>query len=239
MSMQTTISNIPCDLCGSRKNSLFSVLPESQLCAISEVKNLIPHRRGQILYYEGTKPLGIFCINSGVIKVYKTASNGKEQILYLAKEGDFLGYSALLGEENYSSSSMIIEDAKICFIPREAFLGSMMKNAEFFKRITKQLCHELGVMEEKLTDASQKSIRERLALLLLQLANTYGVDGGGYQRINLLLTREELAGMVGTATESVIRLLSEFKKDGLIELEGKKILLKDKKGLARLSDFYA
>jgi CRP/FNR family transcriptional regulator len=203
------------------------------------VKNLIPHRRGQILYYEGTKPLGIFCINSGVIKVYKTASNGKEQILYLAKEGDFLGYSALLGEENYSSSAMIIEDAKICFIPREAFLGSMMKNAEFFKRITKQLCHELGVMEEKLTDASQKSIRERLALLLLQLANTYGVDGGGYQRINLLLTREELAGMVGTATESVIRLLSEFKKDGLIELEGKKILLKDKKGLARLSDFYA
>ena len=237
--MQTTISNIPCDLCGSRKNSLFSVLPESQLCAISEVKNLIPHRRGQILYYEGTKPLGIFCINSGVIKVYKTASNGKEQILYLAKEGDFLGYSALLGEENYSSSAMIIENAKICFIPREAFLGSMMKNAEFFKRITKQLCHELGVMEEKLTDASQKSIRERLALLLLQLANTYGVDGGGYQRINLLLTREELAGMVGTATESVIRLLSEFKKDGLIELEGKKILLKDKKGLARLSDFYA
>jgi CRP-like cAMP-binding protein len=237
--MQTTISNIPCDLCGSRKNSLFSALPESQLCAISEVKNLIPHRRGQILYYEGTKPLGIFCINAGVIKVYKTASNGKEQILYLAKAGDFLGYSALLGEENYTSSAMIIEDAKICFIPREAFLGSMMKNAEFFKRITKQICHELGVMEEKLTDASQKSIRERLALLLLQLANTYGVDGGGYQRINLLLTREELAGMVGTATESVIRLLSEFKKDGLIELEGKKILLKDKKGLARLSDFYA
>ena len=237
--MQTTISNIPCDLCGSRKNSLFSALPESQLCAISEVKNLIPHRRGQILYYEGTKPLGIFCVNAGVIKVYKTASNGKEQILYLAKAGDFLGYSALLGEENYTSSAMIIEDAKICFIPREAFLGSLMKNAEFFKRITKQICHELGVMEEKLTDASQKSIRERLALLLLQLANTYGVDGGGYQRINLLLTREELAGMVGTATESVIRLLSEFKKDGLIELEGKKILLKDKKGLARLSDFYA
>lgn len=237
--MQATISTLPCDLCGSRKHSLFSALPETQLCAISEAKNLTTHRRGQILYYEGTKPLGIFCVNAGVIKVYKTASNGKEQILYLAKQGDFLGYSALLGEENYTNSAMIIENAKICFIPREAFLSSMMKNPEFFKRITKQLCHELGVMEEKLTDASQKSIRERLAFLLLQLANTYGVDGGGYQRIDLLLTREELAGMVGTATESVIRLLSEFKKDGLIELEGKKILLKDKKGLARLSDFYA
>jgi CRP/FNR family transcriptional regulator len=94
-------------------------------------------------------------------------------------------------------------------------------------------------MEDKLTDASQKSIRERLAVLLLQLANTYGVDGGGHQQIDLILTREEIAGMLGTATESVIRLLSEFKKDGLIELDGKKISIKDKKGLVRLSDFYA
>jgi CRP/FNR family transcriptional regulator len=95
-------------------------------------------------------------------------------------------------------------------------------------------------MEEKLIDASQKSIRERLAFLLLQLANTYGVDGGDHQQqIDLLLSREEIAGMVGTATESVIRLLSEFKKDGLIELDGKKIRIKNKKGLVRLSDFYA
>jgi CRP/FNR family transcriptional regulator len=237
--MQVSSPNTPCELCGSRKYSLFSSLPENQLCSISIAKNLISHRKGQILYYEGTKPLGIFCVNDGVIKVYKTASNGKEQILYLAKRGDFLGYYALLGEENYNNSATIIKDAKICFIPKEAFLNSMMKNPDFFRRITKQLSHELGIMEDKLTDASQKSIRERLAVLLLQLANTYGVDGGGHQQIDLILTREEIAGMVGTATESVIRLLSEFKKDGLIELDGKKISIKDKKGLIRLSDFYA
>ena len=115
----------------------------------------------------------------------------------------------------------------------------MVKNLDFFRRITKQLSRELGVMEKKLIDASQKSIRERLAFLLLQLANTYGADGGQYQQIDLLLSREEIAGMVGTATESVIRLLSEFKKDGLIELDGKKIRIKDQKGLVRLSDFYA
>jgi CRP-like cAMP-binding protein len=237
--MQVSSPNTPCELCGSRKYSLFSSLPETQLCAISDTKNLFSHRKGQILYYEGTKPLGIFCVNEGVIKVYKTASNGKEQILYLAKRGDFLGYYALLGEENYNNSATIIKDAKICFIPKEAFLSSLMKNTEFFRRITKQLSHELGIMEEKLTNASQKSIRERLAFLLLQLANSYGVDGGQAQEINLVLTREELAGMVGTATESVIRLLSEFKRDGLIELNGKKISIKDKKGLVRLSDFYA
>jgi CRP/FNR family transcriptional regulator len=231
--------NTPCELCASRKLSLFSDLPEQHVCTISDNKNLISHRKGQILFYEGTKPLGIFCINSGVVKVFKTASNGKEQILHLSQKGDFLGYSALLGEENYTNSAMIVEDAKICFIPKEAFLTTLFSNTPFFKRITKALSHELGVMEEKLTDATQKSIRERLAFVLLQLGNTYGVEGGDNQKIDLVLSREEIAGMVGTATESVIRLLSEFKKDNLIELEGKRIIIKDKRGLARLSDFYA
>ncbi|EAZ80142.2 Crp/Fnr family transcriptional regulator [Algoriphagus machipongonensis] len=237
--MKSHSANTPCELCASRKHSMLSDLPEQHVCNISENKNLISHRKGQILYYEGTKPLGIFCINSGVVKVYKTASNGKEQILHLAKEGDFLGYSALLGEENYSNSAMIVEDAKICFIPKETFLATLFNNTPFFKRITKALSHELGIMEEKLTDATQKSIRERLAFVILQLASSYGVDGGETQKIDLVLSREEIAGMVGTATESVIRLLSEFKKDNLIELEGKRIIVKDKRGLARLSDFYA
>jgi|SRR5690606_21486574 len=232
--------NTPCTLCSSKKFSHFSELTEAQICTISDNKNLISHRRGQILYYEGTKPLGVFCVNSGVVKVYKTASNGKEQIIQLAQKGDFLGYAALLGEENYSNSSMIIEDAKICFVPKEVFMASLAGNSDFFRRVTKSLSHEIGVMEEKLTNATQKNIRERLAYVLLQLGNSYGVDGEeGSQKIDLTLSREEIAGIVGTATESVIRLLSEFKKDNFIELEGKKIIIKDRRGLARLSDFYA
>lgn len=237
--MSANPHNTPCELCASRKYSLFSDLPEAQVCSISDHKNLISHRKGQILYYEGTKPLGIFCINSGVVKVYKTASNGKDQIIHLAQKGDFLGYAALLGEENYSNSAMIIEDAKICFIPKETFINSLLHNTQFFKRVAKALSHEIGVMEEKLTDATQKSIRERLAFVLLQLGDSYGVEGGNHQKIDLILSREEIAGIVGTATESVIRLLSEFKKDNLIDLDGKKIIIKDKRGLARLSDFYA
>jgi CRP/FNR family transcriptional regulator len=237
--MGNPINKMPCELCASRKHSMLSELSDTHICTISENKNLISHKKGQILYYEGTKPLGIFCINSGVVKVYKTASNGKEQIIHLAKSGDFLGYSALLGEENYSNSSMIIEDAKICFIPKESFLNTLFTNSSFLKRITKELSHEIGVMESKLTDANQKSIRERLAFILLQLGSNYGVEGGENQKIDLILSREEIAGMVGTATESVIRLLSEFKKDELIDLEGKKIIIKDRRGLARLSDFYA
>ncbi|MHA7128940.1 Crp/Fnr family transcriptional regulator [Algoriphagus namhaensis] len=237
--MPNQLKQSPCELCASRKHSLFSDLSEQHICSISDSKNSISHKKGQILYYEGTKPLGIFCIKSGVVKVYKTASNGKEQIIHLAKSGDFLGYTALLSEENYTNSATIIEEATICFIPRDAFLNTLFANTPFFKRITKALSHELGVMEEKLTDSTQKSIRERLAYILLQLSHSFGVEGDNSRKIDLILSREEIAGLVGTATESVIRLLSEFKKDEMIELEGKKIIIKDPKGLARLSDFYA
>jgi CRP/FNR family transcriptional regulator len=95
-----------------------------------------------------------------VVKVYKIASNGKEQIIHLAKEGDFLRYSTLVGEENYTNLPMIVEDAKICFIPKESFLSTLFSNTPFFKRITNELSHEIGVMESKLTDANKKSIRE-------------------------------------------------------------------------------
>ena len=236
--MKVQQKNTPCELCMSRKFSLFSNVSEPYLCQLSESKNLITHKKGQILFYEGTKPLGIFCISDGVVKVYKTASNGKEQIIRLTKKGDFLGYASLLGEESYSNSATIVEDANICFVPKESFLKVLSDDTEFHRRVTKALCHDLGIMESKLTDATQKSIRERLAFTLLKLSETYGIDGNEGDKIDIVLTREEIAGLVGTATETVIRLLSEFKKDELIEYQGKKIIVLDKKGLARLSDFY-
>jgi CRP/FNR family transcriptional regulator len=236
--MKTIEKSTPCELCMSRKFSLFANLSEPHLCHLSDHKNFITHKKGQILFYEGTKPLGVFCINDGVVKVFKTASNGKEQIIRLAKKGDFLGYASLLGEESYSNSATIVEDAKICFVPRESFLKVLAEDTEFHRRVTKALCNDLGVMEDKLTDATQKSIRERLAFTLLKLSETYGIDGNAGEKIDIVLTREEIAGLVGTATETVIRLLSEFKKDELIDFEGKKILVLDKRGLARLSDFY-
>ncbi len=236
--MKVLQKSTPCELCLSRKFSLFSDLSAPHLCHLSDAKNFITHKKGQILFYEGTKPLGVFCINAGIVKICKTASNGKEQIIRLAQKGDFLGYASLLGEEAYSNSATIVEDAKICFVPREAFLKILAEDNNFHRRVTKALCNDLGIMEDKLTDATQKSIRERLAFMLLKLSETYGVDGGAGQKIDIVLTREEIAGLVGTATEIVIRLLSEFKKDELVEFEGKKIIVLDKKGLARLSDFY-
>lgn len=236
--MSVKEKNSPCELCLSRKYSLFSELSGEHLCNLTENKNNISHKKGQILHYEGTRPLGVFCISSGVVKVFKTASNGKEQIIRLAKRGEFLGYTSLIGEETYTNTATIVEDAKICFVPKETFLKILAEDPRFHSRITKALCQDLGIMEDKLTDATQKTIRERLAFTLLKLSDNYGIEGEENSKIDIALTREELAGLVGTATETVIRLLSEFRKDGLIEFQGKKIVLLDKKGVARLSDFY-
>jgi CRP-like cAMP-binding protein len=231
--------NTPCEQCLSRKLSMFSGLSEENLCSLTRTKNLITHKKGQILYYEGTKPMGVFCISSGVVKTFKIASNGKEQIIRLAKKGDFLGYTALLGEETYSCTTTIVEDANVCFIPKETFLDLIAKDRNFHTRLTKAICHDLGVMEEQLTDATQKTIRERLAFTLLKLSESYGIEGDNSQKIDIVLTREEIAALVGTATETVIRLLSEFKKDKLITFEGKKIVVHNKSGLAKLADFYS
>ena len=230
--------NVVCANCGSRSDSIFGCLDQATLEEIESNKSCIKYKRGQTLFYEGTRPMGIFCINSGKVKVFKLSSQGKEQIINIAKPGDLLGYRAILSEEYYSASATVLEEAAICFIPKEDFMGLLSSNPLFFQRVIKSVCHELGVMREKIADLAQKSVRERLAGSLLMLKETYGVDGDESTLIDIALSREDLANIVGTATETVIRLLSEFKKDGMISLEGKKIKVLKPRELAKEADFY-
>lgn len=231
--------DLQCQFCQSRGESHFSELPEQDLEALSEHKSCVAYKKGQTLFYEGTRPMGVFCINHGKVKVYKMGSNGKEQILFIAKPGDFLGYRSLLSEEFYGASGTVLEQAAICFIPKSDFLTILNRNPSFFQKLMKAVCHELGVMEDKLAQLAQKSVRERLAATIIMLKETYGMEGEGSHVIDIALSREDLANIVGTATETVIRLLSEFKSDGLIALKGKKIEVIDVQRLIHEADFYA
>lgn len=231
--------DLQCQFCKSRGESHFSELPNEDLEVISEHKSCVAYKKGQTLFYEGTRPMGVFCINHGKVKVYKMGSNGKEQILFIAKPGDFLGYRSLLSEEFYGASATVLEQAAICFIPKSDFLSILNRNPAFFQKLMKAVCQELGVMEEKLAQLAQKSVRERLAATIIMLKETYGMEGEGSDVIDIALSREDLANIVGTATETVIRLLSDFKSDGLIALKGKKIQVIDTKRLIHEADFYA
>ncbi|MDZ7606135.1 MAG: Crp/Fnr family transcriptional regulator [Cyclobacteriaceae bacterium] len=229
---------IPCTLCPGKEHSLFSELPKDDLDALSQHKTCIRYKKGQTLFYEGTRPMGLFCINSGKVKVYKISSEGKEQILKLAKSGDFLGYRALISEEFYNSSATVIEEGAMCYIPKSDFLEILHKNPAFFRKMAKRVAHELGLMEQKLVTIAQKSVRERLAATLIMLKETYGMEGEESDLIDIALSREDLANIIGTATETVIRLLSDFKSQKLISLQGKKIKVLNHKGLIREADFY-
>lgn len=227
-----------CEECKSVHNSLFSELDSESLKTITCGKSCIKYKKGQTLFYEGTRPLGIYCVNTGKIKVFKMSSQGKEQIIKICQAGDLLGYRATLSEEFYSASSTVIEDATVCFIPKDDFLKVLNTNPTFYSKVVRQLCHELGLAREQVTDLAQKSVRERLAGNLLMLFKSYHAENDDDTMIDIALSREDLANIVGTATETVIRLLSDFKKEGLVDLQGKKIKILKPKELAREADFY-
>lgn len=223
-----------CSDCEARKGSVFSGLCAHKLTHLDEQKSANTYKKGQILFHEGTRPMGIFCINKGKVKIYRLGSDGKEQIITIATSGDVLGYKAMLSEEHYSVSGETLEDCNICFIPRTNFLEILEESPELYQRLLKKVCKEMGLMTEKMTNLAQKSVRERMALTLVMLHNTYGMDAVDNGTVTINLTREDLANIVGTATETLIRLLHDFKDEGLVSTEGRKILIDDPVKLARV-----
>ena len=225
-----------CDQCAVQRNSVFKNLTVEELELINFEKEFRVYKRGEILYNEGSRISGFYCVNKGIIKVFKTGIDGKEQIIRFAKSGDIIAYRSVLSNESACTSAKVIEDAKVCFIPSGLLFQFVKENPSFSMDIMKLTCHELGEANAYITDIAQKTVRERLAEIIIHLINDFDIDPEGY--LNISLTREELANIVGTATESVIRLLSEFKSDKLIELNGRKIKIINRKMLEKISNFF-
>jgi CRP/FNR family transcriptional regulator len=225
-----------CSTCGSRHKSVFCDLSSDEVRDIDDQKGCNIYDKGQIIFHEGNRTNGIYCVNKGKIKLFQLGSEGKEQIIRFAKEGDVIGYRALLSEEPLSASAEAIEEAAVCFIPKSQVLKMITGNSNFNFRLLKELSHELGESAKIITDLAQKPVRERLAETLLMLKDTFELNEE--KTIQVKLSREELANIVGTATESVIRLLSEFKKDNLIAIEGRNIKLLDIPALTRTANIF-
>ena len=225
-----------CNHCSLESGSLFKHLTSDEVEIINYEKDFRQYKRGDILYQEGNRISGFFCINSGIIKVFKTGFDGKEQIIRFAKKGDIIAYRSVLSNELACTSAKVIEDCKVCFIPSEILTAFIKSNPSYALELLKLTCHELNEANSFITDIAQKTVRERLAEVLLLLVNDFGIDN--QQFLNISLTREELANIVGTATESVIRLLSEFKTDKLVELSGRKIKILNTRGLEKISNVF-
>jgi CRP/FNR family transcriptional regulator len=147
-----------------------------------------------------------------------------------------MGYRSLLSGEAYSLSATVLEDSSICYIPKDNLLELITKDPKFALKVMSLACKEMGKATDMITKLAQKPVRERLAEVVLILKETFGVREDG--SIDVQLSREEIASLVGTATESCIRILSEFKRDELIKLEGKNIFILNQKALMKEGNLY-
>jgi CRP/FNR family transcriptional regulator len=219
----TSSSEIPiCTQCSHLSKSLFCKIEHENLEAVEHEKQSIHLKKGELLFAEGTTPQGLYCVSKGKLKLAKMGEDGKEQILRLINSGDIIGYRALLSADKYNASAYALEDGDICFISKKMFLSLLQNDTSLSLEMMKILGNDLKKAEAHITHLAQKPVRERIAEALLLIQQTYGYETD-QQTINAILTREEIANLVGTATETAIRLLSEFKQDGIIELNGKKI----------------
>lgn len=207
-----------------------SVKTIDDLKKLTDGREVRVFKKGENIYMEGSFPRGIYMVLKGKVKTFKTHEQGKELITGLYKEGDFFGYLSLLEGEKYSESAATLEDSEFCMIPKEDFYSLVFRNAEVSKKFIEMLSNELHDKEEKLIKLAYNSVRKRVAEALVTLHDRYKKDGDDVFTINI--SREDLANLAGTATETTIRTLSDFKDEGIIEIKSKAISLLDFKRLA-------
>ena len=223
-----------CEQCIVREFSSLKALNKDELIRISECKTSKTIKKGESIFEEGENVNGIFCVKDGICKLTKLSPNGKDQIVKLVSKGELLGQRSMISDEPANLSAVALEDMQVCFIPKNEILGFFDKNNQFSMSVMKTICGDLKLADDHMVNMAQKSVKERLAETLIYLHDTFGTNND--KTLKVQLSRDELASMIGTATESCIRLLSDFNKLGLIELVGKKIVLKDIQKLKKLAD---
>jgi CRP-like cAMP-binding protein len=230
--------DFPFDKFNFNSDSIFEGLPESDISLLN--KNMVTHtyKKGEILFREGSYPTGIYFIKKGKVKKYKTDKEGKEQIFYMYRKGELLGYHALISEEKFTDTASTIEESVISFIPKDDFLQTIQISSILSNRLLKVMSHEFGVLVNGLAVLAQKTVRERLALSLLVLRDKYKKENQENKPVEVELSRDDLSKFVGTARETLVRLLHDFKAEGLIETNGRKIILLKPLEISKIANLY-
>ncbi|SDQ24199.1 Crp/Fnr family transcriptional regulator [Flagellimonas zhangzhouensis] len=221
-----------CENCIIRQFNSLRAMSKEELKQVSDSKTVKTIKKGESLFQEGDKLNGVYCVRNGVSKLSKLSSNGKDQIVKLASKGEVLGQRSVISEESTNLSAIAVDDMEVCFIPKESINNTLQKNPNFTMEVLRHMAHDLKEADDVIVNISQKTVKQRMAEAFLYLKNNFGEDEEGY--LALTLSREDISNVVGTATESAIRIISEFKKKGLIVASGKRIGIKDERKLLEL-----
>ncbi len=222
-----------CENCIVRQFNSLRAMSKEDLKGISDAKISRSVKKGETLFKEGEKLGGVFCVRDGVSKLSKLSPNGKDQIVKLATKGQVIGQRSVISEESTNLSAVAVSDMDVCFIPKESILTSLSKNPDFTLEVLRHMAHDLREADDVIVNMSQKTVKQRIAEAMLYL-NNFGHDDEGF--FVLTLSREDIANVVGTATESAIRILSEFKKEGLVKASGKRLGIGNLQRLKELAE---
>lgn len=179
------------------------------------------------IFAEGDTPLNVYFVKSGNVKIFKSHPDGKELIISLANTNDYFGYEPILEGSVYQESAVAMQDTELTVIPKHDFL-TMLQSPSVSASFISMLCKKVAEKENQLVNLAYNSVRQRTAEALLKATQLKDV------KENIQIARDDLAKMVGTASESVIRVLSDFKDEGLIEIEGGKIKIKSEAKLEKV-----
>jgi DNA-binding response OmpR family regulator len=215
-------------------NQFLTDVKDSRLARqLSEQYDLEDYTRKQVLYQENKKPRFLFYLQKGKVKCFKTNADGKEYITNLCNDGDFIGYSALLENALYDDSAVVLENAQILAIPKEDFLYMIYNDMAIATKFIHIITKNVKEKEERLLNLAYNSLRKRIATALVEITAKFNLKE---QNMPLEISREEIAQYVGTATESLIRTLSDFKSEKLIDIKNGKIILTNTEKLKNLAN---
>jgi CRP-like cAMP-binding protein/CheY-like chemotaxis protein len=215
-------------------NSLISISAgKDYLEELRKDRSTNKYKKKQIIYSEGNHPSRLYYVLSGKIKAYKRNDDGKELITGLYNEGDFLGYMALLENKIYRETTEALDDTELAMIPRSEFEELLGSNPEVMKKFIGILAHNINEKEEQLLNIAYNSLRKKVADTLVILYRKYNT--ANEELFHIDLSRENLAAIAGVAKESLIRMLSEFKDENIVSLQGSQIRILD---LKRLENMY-
>ncbi|WP_298763299.1 Crp/Fnr family transcriptional regulator [uncultured Polaribacter sp.] len=222
-----------CEQCIIKQFNSLKHLSREELVRVSACKTSKFIKKGEPLFEEGERINGVFCIKDGVCKVSKMSENGRNQIISLIKKGDLIGERSLISDEPSNLTAVALNDMEVCFVPKDEIMRDLEKNPNFTMSVLKDMAKTLKKSDNVIVEMAQKTVKQRLAETLIRLKEKFDVNDDGI--INLQLSREDFANIVGTATESAIRLLSDFKKKGLVEFKGKEIKILNTQELEKIA----
>lgn len=221
-----------CEQCIIKQFNSLKNLTKEELIRISACRTSRTVKKGEIIFEEGVMLNGVFCVREGIGKLTKLSANGKDQTVTLIVKGELLGQRSIISGERTNLRATALNDMELCFIPKVEIMRALRENSDFTLDILKRMAIDLKEADNVIVNMAQKSVKQRLAEVLISIHKSFGTNADG--TLSILLSREDFASIVGTATESAIRVLSQFKKEGLISTTGRQIKIENLNGLKRV-----